>query len=440
LLFRKHTGDDKMAMHAAHKILARASGRESVKPGEIVNAKIDAAGINDIYLTVIKAFEEMEGRHVWDKDKILFFFDHNAPCPTEEAAYNQKEMLKFADEHGIKNVFNINEGICHIVSQEKGFVKPGKIIIMTDSHTTTQGAFGAFASGVGSTDLAAIMMTGEMWMKVPQVIKIELNGKLKPGVMAKDAALFLLGKLGTKFALYKVLEFSGEIVHMLNMDERMVLCNMAVEMGAKTSYIRPDDKTFEYLKQFGEIDYFVDCTDDDFVYEKEYSYDLSSLEPQVAIPHSVDNCETLWNIEGVRVNQVFIGACTGGKLEDIRVASEILKGKQVAHGVRLIVTHATKNVLKKSIELGYYNILLEAGAAITTPGCGACYGGHSGILAHGEVCATTSNRNFPGRMGSKGASLYLVSPATAAATAITGMLTHPDTKNETLKNEVNHGI
>lgn len=422
-----------MSMHAVHKILARASGKGSVKPGEIVNVKIDVAGINDIYLTVLVAFKEMGGTKVWDPDKLLFFFDHNAPCPTESAAYNQREMRRFAEEHGVKHVFNINEGICHLVLSESGLVKPGKVAILTDSHTTTHGACGAFSTGVGSTDLASIMITGEMWMRVPQVVNVKLSGELKNGVMAKDIAIYMLGELGTKFALYKTVEFSGEIVEALSVEERMVLCNMAVEMGAKTAYVKPDEKTINYIIKYTDEEFIIDETDLDFIYEKEYSFDLSDLEPQVAMPHSVDNRETLWDVEGIKIDQVFIGSCTGGKLGDIAVAAEILKGKKVAEGTRLVVTHASKRILEQSIELGYYKILLDAGAAMTTPGCGACFGGHSGILTEGEHCVTTSNRNFPGRMGSKGASLYLASPATAAATAITGRLTHPNTKNEELK-------
>ncbi|HKL10121.1 MAG TPA: 3-isopropylmalate dehydratase large subunit [Clostridia bacterium] len=422
-----------MAMHAVHKILARASGTDSVKPGEVINAKIDIAGINDIYLTALKAYGEMGGKEVWDRDKVVFFFDHNAPSPSEIGAFNQREMRKFVNKNGVKHLFDINEGICHMVLPEAGLVKPGSLIVITDSHTTTHGAFGAFSTGVGSTDLATVMMTGEMWMRVPQVINVKLNGKLKDGIMAKDIAIFLLGELGTKVALYKALEFSGEIIDALSIEERMTICNMAVEMGAKTAYIKPDEKTIAYLRRYTDEEFYLDETDVDFEYENEYFYDLSNLEPQVAMPHSVDNRETLWDVEGIDIDQVFIGSCTGGKLVDIAAAAEILKGNKVAKGTRLVVTHASKRVLEKSIELGYYKILLEAGAAITTPGCGACLGGHSGILTDGENCAATSSRNFPGRMGSKNASIYLVSPATAAATAIAGRLTHPRTNNEELK-------
>lgn len=415
-----------MYMHAVHKILANASGKEFVKPGDFVNVNIDIAGINDIYLTVIKAFEEMEGFEVKYPDKIVFFFDHNAPCPTEAAAYNQKEMRDFAKKYDVKNIFEINKGVCHLVLPESGLVQPGKVVIITDSHTTTHGAFGAFGAGVGSTDLAVIMMTGQMWMRIPNAINVRLDGKLKDGVMAKDVALFLLRELGTKFALYNILEFSGEVIDALSVEERMVLCNMAVEMGAKTAYIQPDEKTVNYLRQYTDDEFTIFETDEGFEFEKEYEFDLSDLNPQVALPHSVDNVVDLADVEETNVNQVYIGSCTGGKFEDIEVAAKILKGHKVADGTRLIVTPASSEIVRKLIELGYYQSLLESGATFAAPGCGACFGGHGGILTDGEVCVSTTNRNFPGRMGSKGSSLYLVSPVIAAKTAIKGKLDNKD--------------
>lgn len=416
-----------MNMHAVHKILARASGKDFVVPGEVVNTKIDIAGINDIYLTVLTAYDEMNGQEVWDPDKIVFFFDHNAPSPSETGAYNHKKMRSFAKKHKIKHLFEINEGVCHMVLPEAGLVKPGSLVMITDSHTTSHGVFGAFATGVGSTDLASIMVTGKLWLRVPEVVKIKLDGKLEEGVMAKDIAVYILGQLGTKFALYMTLEFCGEIIDEISVEERMVLCNMAVEMGAKSAYIKPDEKTIEYLRRYTEDEFYIDETDIGFNYKEEYTLNMDDLEPQVAMPHSVDNAISMYEIEDIKIDQVFIGSCTGGKLEDLKVAAKIMEGKKISGDTRLIVTPASKRVLEKSIELGYYKIFLDAGATITNPGCGACLGGHSGILAEGEHCATTSNRNFPGRMGSLGASLYLVSPATAAATAILGKLVHPNT-------------
>jgi len=412
-----------MAMHAVHKILASAAGKASVSPGEIVNAGIDIAGINDIYLLVLHAFDEMGGTRVWDPDKVVFFFDHNAPSSSIQSSENQKTMREFARNQGIDRVFEINEGICHMVLPEAGRVKPGEVIIITDSHTTTHGAFGAFGTGVGSTDLATILMTGKLWFRVPDVIRMQLEGTLAGDVTAKDAALFILGELGADFAVYKVLEFSGPVVKAMSVEERMVLCNMAVEMGAKAAYVQPDQKTIEYVKARTDDAFTVYETDSDFQFESEYRFSLEKLAPRVAAPPNVDNVKTVREIEGIPIDQVFIGSCTGGKLTDLKYAARILQGKKTASNTRLVVNPASKEVLQKAIEKGYIQTFIEAGAAVVTPGCGACIGLHAGLLAAGEKCVSTSNRNFPGRMGSPEAEIYLVSPLTAAATAIAGKLT-----------------
>ena len=395
-------------------------------PGDIVNATIDSAGINDIYLMVAHAFDKMKGQKIKHPDRVAIFMDHNAPSPTVKGADNQKAFRDFAKKYGVTHVFEINEGICHVTLVEAGMIRPGTIVILTDSHTTTHGAFGAFGTGVGSTDMAVILMEGSLWLRAPQVVNIKLDGRLKPGVMAKDAALFILGKLGTDFANYKAIEFSGDIVRDMPVEERMVLCNMAVEMGAKTTFIVPDEKTVTYLRQYTDVVFDVPATDPDFIYESTYEFDLSDLEPLVALPCSVDNVKKVKDALGTSIDQVFIGSCTGGKFTDIEVAAIYLRGKKVAAGMRLVVTMASKRIIRQAIDKGYYQILLDAGAAITVPGCGACFGGHSGLLGNGEKCATTSNRNFPGRMGSESSELYLVSPITAAATAVAGKLTHPD--------------
>ena len=415
-----------MAMHALHKILASRSGKSEVAPGEIVNAVIDVAGINDIYLMVAHSFKDMGGKRVANPDSVSIFMDHNAPTPTTKGADNQKSFRTFATQYGIKNVFEINEGICHLALVEAGMIKPGSIVIITDSHTTTQGAFGLFGTGVGSTDMAVILMEGTLWLRAPEVINVKLEGELKEGVMAKDVALFLLARLGTDFANYKAIEFSGSIVSALGVEERMVLCNMAVEMGAKTTYIHPDKKTIDYLRQYTDEPMDFPSTDADFIYNKVYEFNLSDLKPMVALPSSVDNVKPVEEALGVHIDQVFIGSCTGGKFADIEAAAKYLHGKKVAKGTRLVVTMASKLTLKKAVEKGYFQSLLDAGAAITVPGCGACFGGHSGLLGAGEKCATTSNRNFPGRMGSDSSELFLVSPITAAATAVAGKITHPD--------------
>ena len=412
-----------MAMHAIHKILASAAGKTTVSPGEIVNARVDIAGINDIYLLVLHSFDEMGGTRVWDPDRVVFFFDHNAPAGSIQSSENQKSMREFARSQGIRHVFEINEGICHMVLPEAGLVKPGQVIIITDSHTTTHGAFGAFATGVGSTDLATILMTGTLWFRVPAVIRMQLDGGLADNVTAKDVALFILGQLKADVAVYRVIEFSGPVVEALSVEERMVLCNMAVEMGAKAAYVQPDIKTLDYVRARTIDDFTVYETDAGFRYESEYRFELDHLTPQVAAPPNVDNVKAVREIEGIPIDQVFIGSCTGGKLTDLEFAARILKGKKIAPSTRLVVNPASKEVLRKAIEKGYVQTFIDAGAAVVTPGCGACIGLHSGVLAGGETCASTSNRNFPGRMGSPEADIYLVSPLTAAATAIAGRLT-----------------
>lgn len=419
-------------MHAIEKILARASGRKEVRAGEIIQAKVDFAEVNDLYLQSIKSFYEMKGTKVWDPNKIAFILDHYAPAPSIQSAANQKAMREFVKEQGIKYLFDINAGVCHQVMVEEGIVWPGMILIATDSHTTTHGAFGALGTGVGATDLATIMLTGELWFKVPEVIKIEINGKLQPGVMAKDVVLHILSKLGTDVAVYKAIEYTGSTVRDMSISERMVICNMAVEMGAKTSYIIPDKKTIDYVKSRTNYEFDILETDKDYEYSAEYIFNVDNLEPQVALPHSVDNGVDIQKTLEVKVDQVFIGTCTGGRLEDLEIAAGIIGDNKIHKDTRLVVIPASKEVLEKSIEKGYFMTLVKAGATITSPGCGPCLGTHQGLLAPGEVCATTSSRNFPGRMGSTEADIYLVSPATAAAIAINGKITDP---RNYLKNE-----
>jgi len=409
-------------MHALWKILAEKSGRDEVSAGEIVNAKIDLAEVNDLYLQVIKSFHEMGGKKVWDPDKVTFVFDHYSPTPTIKAADNHKKMREFCDEQGIEKLFDINKGICHQVMPEAGLVYPGMLLVATDSHTTTHGSFGAFGTGVGATDLATILLEGELWFKVPEVIKININGKLQDGVMAKDIILHILGELGQDAAVYKAVEFAGPVVENLEQAERMVLCNMAVEMGAKTSYIKPDKVTREYLADRVDKDYTVYETDPDFEYEKIYDFDVSDLESVTAAPHSIDNVINVKDAGDVKIDQVFIGTCTGGRVNDIKTAAEILKGKKIAKGVRMIVIPASDEVMRESIKKGYIDILMESGATISAPGCGPCLGAHQGVIAAGETCVSTSSRNFPGRMGSTDAKIYSASPATAAYSALYGKL------------------
>lgn len=410
-------------MHALWKILAEKSGRENVEAGEIVNAKVDLAEVNDLYLQVIKSFYEMGGKKVWDPDKVTFVFDHYSPTPTIKAAENHKQMREFCDEQNIEKLFDINKGVCHQVMPEAGLVYPGMLLTATDSHTTTHGSFGAFGTGVGATDLATILLEGELWFRVPEVIKINITGDLQQGVMAKDIILHILGELGQDAAVYKAVEFAGPVVENLEMAERMVLCNMSVEMGAKTSYIKPDQTTRKYIDKRVDHDYTVYETDEDFEYDEIYEFDVSNLEQVTAAPHSIDNVINVKEAGDVKIDQVFIGTCTGGRVNDIKTAAEILKGKKIAKGVRLIVIPASDEVMRGSMKKGYIDILMESGAAISAPGCGPCLGAHQGVIADGETCVSTSSRNFPGRMGSTGAKIYSASPATAAYSALYGKLT-----------------
>ncbi|MBP2654623.1 MAG: 3-isopropylmalate dehydratase [Firmicutes bacterium] len=411
-----------MAMHAVHKMLAAAADKTEVRPGEVITAKIDLAGINDVYLIVVRSFKEMLGEKVWDVDKVHIFLDHNAPASDLKVAEAHKAFREFAEEQGC-HIDDINEGIGHNLLPERGLVRPGNIIVITDSHTPIHGAYGAFAAGLGATDMAAVLINGSTWFRVPDVINVRLDGKLQDGVMAKDAALYVLGQLGSEFGTYKVIEFSGSVVEALSMEERTVLTVMATEMGAKSTYIKPDKTTIDDIRRHTDAPFVVHETDPDFKYAEEYVFDLTNLKSQVAVPHSVENARDVDAVEGIPINQVFVGSCTGGKRYDIEVVAKALEGKKIAPNTRLVVTMATKDVLKESIEKGYYQILVDAGATINSPGCGACSGLLGGIIAAKERCVSTANRNFPGRMGgSVEAEVYLTSPLTAAATALTGKL------------------
>jgi len=418
-------------MHPLYHILARTANRNRVKPGEFIVVKVDLAEINDLYLQVILSFKEMGGDKVWDPRKISFVMDHYAPAPTIKAAENQKKMREFAQEQGIKYFFDINRGVCHQVMPEEGLVWPGMLLVATDSHTTTHGAFGAFSTGIGATDMAAVLLTGEIWFRVPEIIKINIIGKAKKWIMAKDIILYIISQLGTDIALYKAVEYNGETVTDMSLDERLVLCNMSVEMGAKATYIRPDEKVMEYIshanpkkyKEFKSVKRTNNINIEE--YESIYNFDISDLEPQVALPYRVDNVVSVSQAAGKPIHQALIGTCTGGRINDIKIAAQILKGKKISSSVRLLIIPASNKILEKCIELGYIQILLNAGAVLVTPSCGPCLGAHEGVLSSGEACISTSSRNFPGRMGSTEAKIFLSSPATAAASAIKGVITDP---------------
>lgn len=412
-------------MHAIEKILARHTGRDSVKTGEIVTAKIDFAEINDLYLQTVYSFYEMGGKKVWDNDKVAFVFDHYAPAPTIQCAKNQAEMRRFARDNALTHHFDINAGVCHQVMVEAGVILPGRVILATDSHTTTHGALGAFGTGVGATDMATVLLTGELWLRVPEIIEIRIDGVPGKGVYPKDVILHVLGKMKANGAVYKAIDFTGSYVEQLNVAGRMVLCNMAVEMGAKAAYMQPNDAVLEYVEKVAAYPYQVETTDADYVYAQSFRFDVSDLRPQVAVPHSVDQVADISTVEGTKIDQGFVGACTGGRFEDILQAAEILRGKKIPDFVRLVVIPASTRVLKQCIEAGVLQDLLDAGATFSTPGCGPCLGAHQGVISPGEVCITSSNRNFPGRMGSTDAKIYLASPAAVAASVLKGCITDP---------------
>ena len=412
-------------MHAIEKILAKAAGKATARTGEIVTARVDFAEINDLYLQTVYSFREMGGAKVWDKDRLCFVFDHYAPAPTIRTAENHREMRDFARENDLTYHFDINAGVCHQVMAEAGVILPGSVVVATDSHTTTHGAFGAFGTGVGATDMATIMITGELWFRVPEIIEIRLVGHPPRGVFPKDVILYILGRIKADGAVYKGIDFTGSYVDDLDVAGRMVLCNMAVEMGAKTAYTRPNDNVLSFIKPIAKWPYEVMETDPGFVYSQSHVFDISNLAPQVAVPHSVDNVRPISEACEVRVDQGFIGACTGGRAEDFAQASRVLKGKKLPPYIRLVIIPASAAVLKEIMENGVLRDLLDAGATLSSPGCGPCLGAHQGVVGSGEVCVTASNRNFPGRMGSTGANVYLASPATVAASVLTGRLSDP---------------
>ena len=412
-------------MHAVEKILAKAAGKENVTSGEIINCKIDFAEINDLYLQTVYSFYEMGGEKVWDPGKIAFVFDHYSPAPTIKTAQIHKEMREFAQKQHLTHHFDINAGVCHQVMPEAGLIRPGMILVATDSHTTTHGAFGAFGTGIGATDMATVLISGELWFRVPEVIRIEINGKPATGVYAKDVILHIIGKLKADAAVYKAVEFSGDYVEDLGVADRMTICNMAVEMGAKTAYMKPNQAVLDYVAGRKVEPFEIPETDPDFQYHEIYRFDIQGMPPQLAAPHSVDNVIPLGEAAGTKIHQAFIGSCTGGRMEDLQAAFMILDGRRIHPEVRLIIIPASDEVYQEAMNRGYVQSLIKAGATFTAPGCGPCLGTHAGLLADGEVCITSTNRNFPGRMGSAKAGIYLGSPASVAAAALKGEIADP---------------
>lgn len=417
------------AMNITEKILARASSRKEVAPGEIVDASIDVAMIHDLTgpLTV-ESFHKIGAQKVWDARRIVIAFDHQVPADSIKSAELHKMLREFAREQGIKNLYDVGQGgVCHQIMPEKGYVKPGDAIVGADSHTVTYGALGAFATGIGSTEMAAVFTTGKIWLRVPKVFKINAVGKFQKLVSAKDLILHLIGQIRVDGAIYKGIEFTGQAISDMSVDGRMTLCNMVVEMGAKNGIVEPDDKTLAYVKARTRDCFNPVKSDRDAIYEKLFELDASTLEPQVACPHSVDNVKPISEVGKVEIDQAFIGSCTNGRIEDLRTAASILKKRRVKSSVRAIVIPASQEIYLQALNESLIDIFMKAGAVVCNPTCGPCLGGHMGLLAPGEVCISSSNRNFIGRMGSPKAYVYLSSPTTAAASATTGKITDPRT-------------
>lgn len=416
-----------MGMTMTQKILADHAGLSSVAPGDLIEAKLDMVLGNDITSPVaINEMEKMKTDKVFHCDKISLVMDHFTPNKDIKSAENCKQVRDFAKKYGVTNFFDVGQmGIEHALLPEKGLVVAGDCVIGADSHTCTYGALGAFSTGVGSTDMAAGMATGQAWFKVPPAIKINITGKPDKYVSGKDVILHIIGEIGVDGALYSSMEFVGDGIANLSMDDRFTIANMAIEAGGKNGIFPVDDLTLEYIKDHSDREPKVYEADADAEYIRELTVDLSTLKSTVSFPHLPENTKTIDEVGSIEIHQVVIGSCTNGRLSDMRVAAEILKGKKVDPGVRCIIIPATQDIYLKSMEAGYLKTFIEAGAIVSTPTCGPCLGGHMGILAHGERCVSTTNRNFVGRMGDVTSEIYLASPAVAAASAVCGRITDP---------------
>lgn len=414
-----------MGQTIIEKIIAHNIGRESVKPGEIVTVNVDRVMLDDIMMPfIVNKFNEMGFKKVWDPDKVVMIYDHLVPASQQDDVRHYKVGDAFAEKYGMKHVHR-SDGICHQLMTEAGYVKPGDVVFGTDSHTTTYGCVGAFSTGIGYTEMAGILGTGTLWVKVPETIRVEINGTLPENVMSKDVILRIIGDLGADGATYRALEFSGSAIENMTVASRMTMANMAIEAGAKCATFTPDEKTAEYCEI--ELNDFQKNLkgDADAVYLKTLKYQAEDFVPVMACPSQVDKIRNVTEVEGTVIDQVFLGSCTNGRLEDLRSAAEVLDGKKVAPFVKMIVTPASRKVYVEALREGILEKLIEAGAIVTHPGCGLCCGRTGGILSDGERVVATNNRNFLGRMGTSKVEIYLASPKTAAACAIAGKIVNP---------------
>ncbi len=414
-------------MTLAEKILSDHTNQKQVIPGEFITVRVDLILANDITAPIaIREFRQLGLECVFDPKRIVFVPDHFTPAKDVASAEQVKLTQQFAREQGI-GFFELGQmGIEHVLLPEKGMILPGDVVIGADSHTCTGGALGAFATGMGSTDIAAAMATGDIWMKVPPTLKFVYHGKLKKWVGGKDLILYTIGDIGVDGALYSAMEFSGQAIDSLSMDGRFTMANMAIEAGAKAGLFQVDDKTIDYVKPRARRPYKVYLPDSDAEYARVMEYDAAKIEPQVALPHSPANARPVSQVGDIEIDQVLIGSCTNGRLEDLEIAAGIIKGSKIHPGVRCIVIPGSQQVYLDALREGLMEIFVSAGAVVTTPTCGPCLGGHMGVLANGERCLSTTNRNFVGRMGSPASEVYLANPAVAAASAITGKITSPE--------------
>ncbi len=425
-----------MGMTMVEKILARATGQAAVKAGDVVEPKVDLAMSHENGALVLNQFLEiykdtgLEAR-IWDASRVAIIFDHRVPAESSKTATNQKKVREFVGKQGITKFHDIRGdegGICHQILPENGYVRPGCVVVGTDSHTTSHGALGAFSFGIGATEMASVWALGVVLnVEVPGTIKVVVNGQLPPNVFPKDLILYLIGKISAEGANFKVIEFHGPAIHAMSTSGRLTICNMAVEAGATSGIVPPDAETLRYLKEEAGVseDVQVFGPDEDALYDQVVEIDAAMLEPQIACPHTVDNVKPVGEIAGTSVQQVVIGSCTNGRLDDIEIAARILQGHKVAKGVRMLVFPASSRIYSQAMKLGYLATLMEAGAVVMNSGCGPCLGVHQGALADGDVGLATTNRNFKGRMGNPNAEVYLCSPAVAAASALTGVITDP---------------
>jgi homoaconitate hydratase family protein len=415
-----------MSYTVAEKILKTHSKVEEISPGQFIEAEIDLIMVHEqLGGRIHKEYEKLGLDKVWDPNKIFFIMDHWVPAPTITAAQMHQDCRDFAEKYGFIHNMGMNKGICHQVLPEMGFARPNMLIVGSDSHTTTYGAFNCLSTGIGATDVSVVFATGNLWFKIPESYKIELTGKLNEGVMSKDFILSFIGEISTKGAIYKSLEFHGKGTENLSIDSRMTISNMVVEAGAKFGVFLPDKKLDIWLKNRTKEEYSFIIPDEKAEYEKSYRYDLSKITPVVAKPSNPGNIAAVEEVRGLEIDQAFLGSCTNGRMEDLRVAAKMLKGKKISPKTRMIITPASKEIYMNALSEGLIEIFLNAGAIVTHSTCGACIGGHLGVLGPDEICISSTNRNFVGRMGDPSSEVFLASPATVAASALNGKITDP---------------